>query len=239
MHEKIKSNLHSENLHSENDLPLVTALEREPIKKVEDENDFVKAVAPLETFWQDKKNRDSVIISTILGQKNERAKEFENIFKSIGGDLDTKAKVKEDFKARMAEEFEKNRDYYTEESIALAKNIEGLFYIFDQFKKNEEGNVVIGGVEKEELKRNITLASKEIDRQISQGELVNPDLEQITFSLSLFALPNKYKITDQLAKIIKKNLASETKKEATPTPILEENKPKILDRLKGFFRRRW
>jgi|GEM_PF-4309128 hypothetical protein len=208
MHEKIKSDLHSENLH-------------------------------LETFWQDKNNRDSVIISTILGHKNKRAEEFETIFKSIKVVPETKAKIKEDFKARMTAEFEENRDYYTEQAIALAKNIEGLFYIFDQFKNNEDGNVVIGGVEKEELKRNIKIANEDILGQVQRGELVNPDLEQISFALSLYNLPNKYKIADQLAKIIKKNLVSETKKEATSAPILEGNRPKLFDRLKGFFLRRW
>lgn len=209
--------------------------------------DSSKSESPLEVFLGNKDNVDSVIVSTILGHKDQRAKEFETIFKSMDEDPQSKAKIKEIFKARLTEEFEKNRNYYTKQAIVQAGSMAELFSIFDQFKENERGFVVIGQTEKEELKKKMRTAGEDIVRQVQTGELVNPSLSQISLILTSYDLPGKYNLANQFAKIIKQDLDSGTQKEVlTPFPILEEKrgeerprKPKILERLTSFFRRRW
>lgn len=190
---------------------------------------------------------DSVITSTVLGRKDLRALKFAEVFQKIENkDTEVKNKVKEFLKNEMKKQFESSRDYYAEKTIIRAENIEELFHIFDQFGTNEEGNVVIGGVEKEKLKRNIKNAYNDLSRQIQRGEIVDLDLQQMNFSLSLYHLPKKYNISEQVIKIIRsKNKIVQNNKEpikkqiGTEAQIKNDNKKEgLLNRLFGVFKRK-
>lgn len=209
--------------------------------------EIINIINTLSKLLKDADYLDSVITSTVLGRKDLRAQNFANVFQRIEDeDTGVKNKVKEFLKTEMKRQFESGRDYYAEKTIARAESIEDLFHIFDQFGANEEGSVVIGGVEKEELKRNIKNAYDDLNRQIEREEIVDLDLQQINFSLSLYRLPKKYNISEQVVKIIKsKNKIVQNNKEpikkqiGMEAQIKNDNKKEgLLNRLFGVFKRK-
>ncbi len=133
------------------DLDFEQILENLPAESKELKN----GLKELDDFLEE--NIDSVIISEIVGEKDEPARNFARIFTKLPDQPEgVKQRAKELLQEKMKRLFRENSREYARRAISRAKDFDQLIGIFNQFKENSQNQVVIAGMIRSDLLNNIT-----------------------------------------------------------------------------------